>query len=84
MTSAFDCVDHVILTERLRTSFGLRDTALLWFQSFLENRMISVYHASSTRFVRLSSGVYLRAQSSDPCCFVGTFPMLPLWFIVTI
>jgi hypothetical protein len=57
MTSAFDCVDHVILAERLRLSFGLCDAPLRWFESFLDNRMISVSHFSSTRFVPLTSGV---------------------------
>ena len=52
MTSAFDCVDHMILTERLRLSFGLHGAPLGWFQSFLKNRMISV-----SQFVSLASGV---------------------------
>ena len=57
LTSAFNCVDHAILAERLCLSFGLRDTTLHWFESFLENRMISVSHVSSTPFVHVTSGV---------------------------
>ena len=37
-SAAFDCVDHVLLTDLLHTSFGVTSTALDWIGSFLSNR----------------------------------------------
>jgi hypothetical protein len=38
MSAAFDCVDHVILLERLRLGFGLTDDVISWIRSFLTGR----------------------------------------------
>ena len=38
-SAAFDMVDHQILLHRLQVSFGIRDQALMWFQSYLTNRL---------------------------------------------
>ena len=35
---AFDTVDHKILLQRLETSFGITDSALMWFKSHLSDR----------------------------------------------
>ena len=58
MSSAFDCVDYLIMSQCLHDSFGVRDTALSWLKSFLSNRMmrVSVGSASSS-FSSLCSGV---------------------------
>ena len=36
LTTAFDTVDHDILWQRLSTMFGINDSALHWFQSYIE------------------------------------------------
>ena len=37
-SSAFDTIDHPILVHRLHTDFGLTDTILQWFSSYLTDR----------------------------------------------
>jgi hypothetical protein len=38
LSAAFDCVDHDILLQRLRTAFGVDGLALEWVRSFLVQR----------------------------------------------
>jgi len=38
MSAAFDCVDHIILLQRLQVAVGIGDTALGWIRSFLSGR----------------------------------------------
>jgi hypothetical protein len=42
MSTAFDTVDHNILLTRLRVSYGITDSALQWFASYLSGRKYSV------------------------------------------
>ena len=42
VSAAFDSVDHDILLERLRRSFGVLGTALSWLESFIRGRTQSV------------------------------------------
>jgi hypothetical protein len=46
LSAAFDTVDHAILLERLRRSFGIDDVALSWFSSYLSGRTQSVRRGS--------------------------------------
>ena len=39
LSSAFDTVDHEVLLRRLQRTFGIADTALQWFRSYLAGRL---------------------------------------------
>ena len=45
LSAAFDCVDHDILVDRLKQSFGICGVALTWIQSFLHGRTQQVSYA---------------------------------------
>ena len=38
LSAAFDAVDHIILINRLRYSFGIQGVALSWIESFISTR----------------------------------------------
>ena len=42
LSAAFDTVDHDILINRLRQSFGVQGLALTWIESFLRDQTQSV------------------------------------------
>ena len=43
LSAAFDTIDHKILLSRLQNSLGIEGSALLWFQSYLEDRYQSIH-----------------------------------------
>ena len=42
LSAAFDTIDHGILLDRLKHSFGVTSHALEWFRSYFNNRTQSV------------------------------------------
>jgi Reverse transcriptase (RNA-dependent DNA polymerase) len=44
MSAAFDCVDHLILLQRLHVAVGIAGTALDWIRSFLSGRTQQVMY----------------------------------------
>ena len=42
LSAAFDTVDHPTLLRRLKTTYGITGTALVWFTSYLHERKLSV------------------------------------------
>ena len=58
LSAAFDTIDHGILLERLRSAFGVRDTALSWIASYLRSRtqQVSIDGTLSMKF-NLECGV---------------------------
>ena len=58
MSAAFDTIDHSILLSRLENTFGIHDTALSWFRSYLSDRYQSVFvNGARSELVKLSCGV---------------------------
>jgi len=47
-SAAFDCVDHTILLQILKSQFGITSTVLLWITSFLSSRSHKVRVGSQT------------------------------------
>ena len=55
VSKAFDTVDHVILLKKKSSHYGIRGSALKWFESYLSNRKQYVTYngiASSTQTIR--------------------------------
>ena len=58
LSAAFDTVDHSTLLLRLRTRFGVKGSALAWFESYLASRKYYVQVEGCKSSLRsLDSGV---------------------------
>ena len=58
LSSAFDTINHSLLLNRLKTTFGISGTALSWFQSYLSNRkQIVVIDGFKSEQIPLECGV---------------------------
>ena len=70
LTAAFDTVDHAILLERLKTSYGISDSALLWFTSYLDHRTQFVRCANSSTLPSLITCGVPQGSVLGPILFV--------------
>ena len=62
LSAAFDTVDHSTLLLRLRTQFGVKGSALAWFESYLASRKYYVQVKGCKSSLRsLDSGVPQRS-----------------------
>ena len=66
LSVAFDTVNHAILIRRLETSFGITDTALTWFSSYLSGRSQCVSINGETSDCFPCHLVFLRVRVSGP------------------
>ena len=58
LSAAFDTVDHNLLLQRLKSSFGIDDVALMWFKQYLTSRTQQVIlNGSKSSPVVLQCGV---------------------------
>ena len=53
MSSAFDCVDHDLLLQRLRVTFGINGTSLEWISSFLSDWTYQLAYGGELSTTRL-------------------------------
>ena len=58
LSAAFDCVDHPILLQRLRISFGIDSSALEWITSYFTDRKCRVrYNGNLSQLSEVDCGV---------------------------
>ena len=57
LSAAFDTVDHMILLRRLQHKFGISDTALKWFSSYLAGRSQRIINGVQSDMFKLEHGV---------------------------
>ena len=75
--AAFDTVDRTILVSRLANRFGIRDTALNWFRSYLQLRkqFVSVNGIDLSALKDLQYGVPQGSVLGPLLCSLYTSPL---------
>ena len=70
LSAAFDTVDHATLVSRLSDRFGIKGTALAWFESYLESRKRYVpFEGGKSSVKSLTCGV-LQGSVLGPILYV--------------
>ena len=69
LSAAFDTVDHQVLVSVLENKFGIKDTALRWFRSFLHDRQFKVSVRGTTSEVRTFNYSVAQGSCSGPLLF---------------
>ena len=72
LSAAFDTTDHDRLFHRLEHVFGIHNSALSFFRSYLTERKQMVSILDTVQILPLSFMAYLRAQFSVPFGFYST------------
>ena len=70
ISTASDTIDHTILLNRLKTSFGISRLALTWFHSYLEGRSQFIRIGCSTSQVTLCTTGVLQGSVFGPMFFL--------------
>ena len=70
MSAAFDTVDHDILIQRLSASFGIKDRALSWLESYIKGRTQSVHFSGEETPPRLVTCGVPQGSVLGPLLFV--------------
>jgi len=79
LSAAFDTVDHTTLLRRLQITYGITDTALVWFASYLHERKLSVwYRGSCSTTASLLRGVPQRSVLGPILSLLYTADLLGL------
>ena len=83
LSSAFDTVDRSILLNRLEHRFGIKDTALNWFRSYLTNRKqcVSIRERKVPLHVVIWSLVYPRGPSLAQSCMFYILHLLETFYV---
>jgi Reverse transcriptase (RNA-dependent DNA polymerase) len=73
MSTAFDCVDHLILLQHLQVAVGMAGTALDWIRSFLSGRTQQVIYSGEPSVTSaVLFGVPQGTVYSNRCCTSST------------
>jgi len=71
-SAAFDAVDHATLLRRLKTTYGITGTALVWFTSYLHERKSLSVREDPAKFHHCYCMEFHKDQFSDRSCFFCT------------
>ena len=77
LSAAFNTVDHDVLINVLKTKFGINNSALDWFSSYLRPRWFKVKigdKCSSNKKLTWCKGVHCILQHIIRCSPISTLP----------